>query len=148
MDLNSILIPTRMACPGMTLGDALAECVARDVPGIPYRDGDGRIAGRFSVRHALAQACLPLDLVEGVHLLGDDIQHMDLSGALAETVLQLPVEDVLLDDVLRLSPASPPLKALAMMEKYRTTHLFVVDGESYRGVVTDLAVAALLLKGR
>lgn len=148
MDLNRILIPTQTACPGMTLGSALAECVARDVPGIPYRDSNGRFAGRFSVRHALAAACLPPDLVAGVHLLGDDIRHMDLPGALAESALQLPVEDVVLDHVLTLTPASPPLKALAVMEKYQTSYLFVVDGEDYRGVVTDLSVAALLLGKR
>lgn len=146
MDLNSILIATGTASPGMTLEDALNECVARGVPGMPYCDDGGLIVGRFSVRHALVQACLPPDLVQGVHLLGDDIRLMDLPNSHADAVLQLPVETGVLDDVLKLSPASPPLKALAMMEKYRTTYLFAVEGDDYRGVVTDLAVAAMLIR--
>ncbi|MBA1332308.1 hypothetical protein QQ73_14750, partial [Candidatus Endoriftia persephone str. Guaymas] len=86
MNLAKILIKTSVVRSGMSFGDALQECVDKDVPGIPYVDAEGRIAGRFSVRHAFRECCVPRDLILGGHLLGDDIDHMNLPEVHAEEV--------------------------------------------------------------
>ena len=47
--LSEIIIPTAVARAGMTIGEVFEECVARDVSGIPFVDGQGKVSGRVSI---------------------------------------------------------------------------------------------------
>ncbi len=144
MVLDEILIPTLMARPGMKVGDAFRECVEKHVPGIPYCNDAGEITGRISIRHVFREVCVPSDVVSGAHLLGDELTHLDLPDIEKCRILDEPVERFLLTKTPFLTSNSPVVKAIALMEKFNSTYAFVVD-EQYRGVITQLGIATLLL---
>jgi CBS domain-containing protein len=145
MILKEVLIPTLMARPGTKVADVLQECVEKRVPGIPYCDEQGEITGRISIRHIFCHACVPPDVVSGAHMLGDQITHLDLPAIEKCRILDQPVEKYLLEKRPCLTSNSPAVKAVALMEKFQVSYVFVVD-EEYRGIVTQLGIAALLLK--
>jgi CBS domain-containing protein len=145
MILKEVLIPTLMARPGMRVADVIRECVEKQVPGIPYCDAQGKITGRISVRHVFCRACVPPDVVSGAHMLGDQVGHLDLPSIEKCRIMEEPVEKYLLEKRPCLTSGSPVVKAVALMEKYQASYVFVVD-EEYRGIVTQLGIAALLLK--
>ncbi|MET0028306.1 MAG: CBS domain-containing protein [Candidatus Thiodiazotropha sp.] len=145
MNIINVSIPTRVARPGMTVGEAMQECVDKDVPGIPYVDAEGELNGRFSLRHLFLLCCIPNDILQGAHLLGDDIEHIDFPRIRADELLQRPVEEFIFPDVIRLSPHFHSIKALAIMEQFGTEYLFVTDEGEYRGVVTRMSIARALV---
>jgi CBS domain-containing protein len=145
MILQEILIPTRMARPGMQVIDVFKECVAKGVHGIPFCDHNDKITGRISIRHVFREVCVPQDVVSGAHMLGDQIGHLDLPDIEKCQILGLPVERFVLDNIPSLTPNSPAVKAIAIMEKYGSSYLFVIDDE-YRGVVTRFGITSLLIK--
>ncbi len=145
MNLEEILIPTEVAHAGMSFGDALAECVKQNVPGIPFVDGEGKIVGRFSLRHAFRLTCVPRDYIQGAHLLGDDLDYMDMAEEKAEMILPQPVEGYVLEDAIQLNPGAQVMKALAIMEQFNTGYLFLTDGDEYKGVITRVGIARLVL---
>lgn len=147
MELTELIIPTGEARPGMTVAEVFAECVRRNVPGIPYRDASGRITGKVSMRHVLKETCIPEFVWRHSDLLGDEIPTLKIPEARAQEVLQLPVDPFVLPKAARITSTSPIAKALAVMEDYDTTYIFVVDaGETYRGLVTIMAVAQCMLE--
>lgn len=145
MKLKHISIPTRVARPGMTVGEVMSECVEKDVPGIPFVDAEGNLAGRFSVRHLFLLSCIPSDILHGAHLLGDDIEHLDFPHIKASELMAQKVDDYIFPDAIRLSPNFQTIKALAIMEQYNTEYLFVTEGEDYLGVVTRMSIAKAIL---
>lgn len=148
MQLLDIVVPTGMAHSGMTVGDVFAECVARNVPGIPFADDEGRIIGRVSIRHTLKMTCIPEYMVKGAHLLGDAIDHLALRDDEIRYLLDLPVDGFVLEDMAHLSAASPIVKALSVMEHYNTGYIFLCDDNAYKGMVTRMGIARLLLERR
>jgi CBS domain-containing protein len=145
MKLKQISIPTRVARPGMSVGEAMRECVERDVPGIPFMDGEGRIASRFSVRHMFLLCCIPEDIIQGAHLLGDDIEALEFPHIKADELMEKKVDDYIFPDAIQLSPNFQAIKALAIMEQYNTEYLFVTEDEEYQGVVTRLSIAKAIV---
>ena len=141
MKIKHISIPTKVARPGMTVGEVMQECVDKGVPGIPFVDGEGNISGRFSVRHMFLLCCIPDDIIHGAHLLGDDIEHLDFPNIKADELMAQSVDDYIFPDAVRLSPNFQAIKALAIMEQYGTEYLFVTEGDDYQGVVTRLSIA-------
>jgi hypothetical protein len=141
MKIKQVSIPTKVARPGMLLGEVMKECVEKDVPGIPYADETGKISGRFSVRHMFLLCCVPEDIIKGAHLLGDDIEHLDFPNIRAEELMAKRVEDFIFPDTIQLSPNFQAIKALAIMEQYNTEYLFVMEGDDYQGVVTRMSIA-------
>lgn len=149
MNLMEIIKPANPAHAGMTVADVLSECVARDVPGLPFCGGHGHIEGRISVRHIFRETCVPHDVVYGAHLLGDDIAHLNMEEIGIREVLARPVEPYVLEDVATLTMHSPLVKAMAIMEKFNSSYLFVLDDEErYNGVVTRLGIARQMLRHR
>lgn len=148
MQLLDIVVPTGMAHAGMKVGDVFAECVACNVPGIPFADEKGRITGRVSIRHTLKMTCIPEYMVKGAHLLGDAIDHLAVRDDEVRYLLDLPVDGFVLEDVAHLSAASPIVKALSVMEYYNTGYIFLCDDEAYKGIVTRMGIARLLLEKR
>ena len=145
MKIKHISIPTKVARPGMTVGEVMQECVEKGVPGIPFVDREGHISGRFSVRHLFLLCCIPDDIIHGAHLLGDDIEHLDFPHIKADELMAQPVDDYIFPDVVRLSPNFQAIKALAIMEQYGTEYLFVTEADDYQGVVTRLSIAGAVV---
>jgi predicted transcriptional regulator len=130
----------------MTVGEVMRECVEKGVPGIPYMDAEGRISGRFSVRHMFLLCCVPEDIIKGAHLLGDDIEYLDFPHIKAGELMAKKVDDFIFPDAIRLSPNFQAIKALAIMEQYNTEYLFVTEDDDYQGVVTRLSIAKAIVE--
>jgi predicted transcriptional regulator len=130
----------------MQIGEALRVCVDKGVPGIPYVDADGQICGRFSVRHVFLKSSIPGDLIKGAHLIGHQAAHLDLSKDHYEGVFNRPIDGHILGSIASLSSMATITKAMAMMEKFNSSYLFVVDDGRYRGVVTRLGLTRVLLE--
>lgn len=145
MKIKHISIPTKIARPGMRVGEAMTECVEKEVPGLPFIDAEGNLSGRFSVRHLFLLCCIPQDILHGAHLLGDDIEDLDFPHIKADELMAKTVDDFILSDVIRLSPNFQAIKALAIMEQYNTEYLFVTEDEAYQGVVTRLSIAKAIV---
>lgn len=148
MHIADIIVPTRVARPGMTVADIFEECVIRNVPGIPYCDSDGRMVGRVSIRHTLKLTCIPEYVVKGAHLLKDAVEQLNLQDDKIRAVLSLPVEFYVLRDTPTVSSASPIVKALSIMERYNSGYVFLMDDGEYKGIVTRMGIARLLLEKR
>lgn len=145
MKIKHISIPTKVARPGMKVGEVIRECVEKDVPGIPFVDVAGNISGRFSLRHMFLLCCIPPDILHGAHLLGDDVEHLDFPHIKADELMAQQVEEYIFPDAIRLSPNFQAIKALAIMEQGNTEYLFVTEGEDYLGVVTRLSIAKAII---
>ena len=146
MRLLDIIVPTGVARAGMTVRAVFEECVKRNVPGIPYCDHDGQVIGRVSIRHTLKQTCIPEYMVKAAHLLGDSLMHVSIPEVLAKEVLEMPVDLFLLENIACVTPESPIVKALAIMEQYNSGYIFLIDKGVYKGIVTRMGIAALMLR--
>ncbi len=146
MDLTEGVIKTGVARSGMTLQEALGECVRNNVPGIPFVDEQGRLVGRFVIRHAFKQACLPLDLIKGAHLLGEKIYHLEMPREEVQEHLKQTIDSLILKDTVHLNSSSQILTALALMEKLNVNHLFIMEGEEYLGIVTRMSLSRVILE--
>jgi len=143
-----IAVKTGVAKSGMDIGEFFEKCVRYNVPGIPFCDDEGRVLGRISIRHTFKSTCIPQYVVDAAHLLGDDLQNVAINADISEKVLSLPVDDFVLEDMAIITAASPIMKALAIMERYNTGYIFLIDNGVYEGIVTRMGVAELLLKYR
>ena len=145
MLINEGIIETPVARRGMLTGQALQICVSYGVPGIPYANDEGKVIGRFSVRHTFLFAGIPSDMVKGAHLIGKDALHSQFpQGDIAELFAH-PVEEHLLTDAACLPSNSQVIKAMALMERFNSSYLFVIDHDIYRGTVTRLSLTRALL---
>jgi hypothetical protein len=145
MLINEGIIETPLAHRGMLTGQALQICVNYGVPGIPYVNDDSKVTGRFSVRHTFLFAGIPSDMVKGAHLIGEGaLQSHFPQGDIAELFAH-PVEEHLLNDVACLPSNSQIIKAMALMERFNSSYLFVIDHGIYRGTVTRLSLTRALL---
>jgi len=145
MSLLHALVQTRVTRPGMSIGEALNICVESGLPGIPFVNADGQLAGRFSVRHTFLVHSLPSDMVEGAHLIGHKALHLEHSDEHYAELFQRPIDELILEKAACLAPDAQVTKAMAMMEKFNSSYLFLVDNEHYLGVVTRLGLTKALL---
>ena len=146
MRLMKGIVETPVARPGMRVDEALRICVDKGVPGIPYVDSSGKIRGRFSVRHTFLLFSIPKDLIKGAHLIGHDALHIDPPKDHYAEVFRQPIDNQILDDAACLSSSAQITKAMALMEKFNSSYLFVIDDGHYRGVVTRLGLTRVLLE--
>jgi len=146
MRLDNMVVRTGVAQSGMTVGQVFRECVDRQVPGIPFVDTEGRLSGRVSIRNTLKQTCIPEFMVRHAHLLGDDVRSLRIPEEHARRVLDMPVDPFVMARIATITSHSPVVKALAIMEEYNTSYIFVLDGEDYRGVVTLMGIACRMLE--
>lgn len=145
--LKDCIVQTGICTHNTTVKQAMQTCVRSHVAGIPYLDEDGRIIGRFSLRNTFYAECIPADLIKHAHLLGENIENFEISDHYPDDFLQLPARNLLVEQVLHLSPESQIVKALALMEQFGTTYLFVVDDDNtYLGTVTHLSIAEQLTR--
>jgi CBS domain-containing protein len=145
MRLTDVAIPTGVVRAGMTVAEVFRECVTRNVPGLPFCDPSGRVVGRASVRHTLKLTCIPEHVVRGAHMLGDAIDGVAIPEAQIRAVLNQAIDPFVLAEFVTVSPASPVVKALSVMEHFNSGYVFLLDGERYAGIVTRLGIVRLML---
>lgn len=146
MLLERGIIETPVARPGMSIEQALRICVEHGVPGIPFIDASGAVAGRFSVRHVFLLSSIPPDVIQGAHLIGSEARHIDHACEHYIAAFRRPINPTILNDIASLSSDALTVKAMAMMEQYNSSYLFVIDDGRYLGVVTRLGLTRLLLE--
>lgn len=146
MKLEQILIHTSVATPGMLMRDVFTECVRAQVPAIPFRNEQGVMTGRIGLRDTMKRSCLPEYMIEMAHVLGDQLSCTDNAEQKAHEVLCHTVDDYVQPDLRSLTSSSTVIKTLAIMVKYDTTYVFVVDDGVYKGVVTTLAIAQRMIE--
>ncbi len=145
MKLKQILIPTRVAKPGMTVREVFDECGKANIPALPFCTKSGRIRGRITLKNILKVSCLPEYMIESARILGEDMFCMDDVETRAKMLLDTPVDAYVQEPpALSLSSDAPIIKAFALMEQNDTSYLFVVDDGQYRGAVTIQCLAKLL----
>ena len=145
MKLIDCLIKTDVVTADMTIRVALQECVNRNVPGIPIMADGGIIVGRFSIRNTFLVASIPTDLIQGAHLLGHELEHLEIPHHRVSEVLAKPIHTIALEDVVSVSISAQVITALALMEKFNTGYLFAVDNGQYEGVITRQGIAQMML---
>lgn len=147
MKLMDVVIPTGVVYSGTVIGDAFRECVSHGVGGLPYCNSEGEIVGRFSLRHTFKSLCLPQDLSHHAHLLGDRICSESTPEVVSGDILKMVIDPYIITSrIATVTPNSPVVKALSIMEKFNSGYIFLLDGDRYVGVITRMAVASLLLK--
>jgi CBS domain-containing protein len=144
MNLESILIPTRVAIPGTMVSVVFSECIRANIPGIPFCDAEGRITGRITLKNILKTSCLPEYMVELANVLGNQLSCMEDVEAKAKQLMHNPVDPYVQGPHVSLASESLPVKALALMEQNDTSYSFVVDADRYRGVITIQGLARML----
>jgi len=145
MNLEQILIPTKVAKPGMVVSEVFTECIRANIPGIPFSDAQGHITGRVTLKNILKTSCLPEYLVELARVLGDQLSCMEDMESMAKQLMHNPVDPyVLLEPHISLTSDAPAVKALALMEQDDTSYIFVVDEGRYKGVITIQGLARMI----
>ena len=61
-------------------------------------------------------------------------------------VMATPVENYLLEKIPTVSPSSTVVKALALMEVYNSSYIFLIEDGQYKGVVTRMIIAKRMLE--
>ncbi len=130
----------------MTIKDVFEECVRRQVPCLPFVDEQGRVTGRVAIRHVLKYACIPDFMVAHADLLGDKLDCLTVPEEHARAVLRMPADRFVSGDNATITPSSPVVKALALMERHKTNYLFVIEGGTYKGIVTIDGIAKRMLE--
>lgn len=146
MNLEQLLIPTRVAKAGMTVREVFKECSQENTPGLPFCDDNGLITGRVTLKNILKSYCLPEYLVEMARVLGEQVSNVQDMESAANQLLNNPVDLYLQEPHPSLTSASSVIKALAMMEQSDTGYIFVVDEGRYKGVVTMQSLARMLAR--
>jgi CBS domain-containing protein len=144
--LTNIVIETRVVTYGSTVAEAFSECVRCNVLGLPFVDGEGRITGRFSIGHTIKLACVPEMMILNADLLGDELSSLMMPDQQAAEILRMPVDNFILGEVVTIHSSSPCVKAAALMQKHRTTYLFAVNDDGYKGVVNVRGIARRMLE--
>jgi predicted transcriptional regulator len=144
MNVKQAMISSRVADNKMTVRELFEECALANLPGLPFRDDQGRIVGRVTLKNVLKQSCLPEYMVELAHVLGERFSHMEDMCADIIHLLDKPVTPFVQEPHLSLRSDSTAVKALAMMEQSDTSYIFVVDQGHYLGAVTIHSLASTL----
>ena len=146
MSLDPILIPTKVARPGMLVSEVFGECIRANIPGIPFRGELDRITGRVTLKNILKKSCLPEYMVELARVLGDQLSCMEDMEGKAKQLMHNPIDPYVLEPHVSLSSDSPPVKALALMEQHDTSYIFVVDEGRYKGTITIQGLARMITR--
>ena len=145
MKLEHLAITTGTMRRGMSLRDFFEECVRCNVPGLPYIDDKGGVVGRISIRDVYKHLAIPDHLIKVAHVLGDRTDKIDLPEMRVMEAMTWPVETYLLENIPSVSPRSSIVKALAIMEMFNTSYVFLIEDEEYQGVVTRMVIAKRML---
>jgi CBS domain-containing protein len=145
MKLQHISIQTDVMRKGKTLRDFFEECARCNVPGLPYVDDDGKVVGRISIRDVYKHMAIPDYVIQVAHVLGDQTSRIDLPEMKVLEAMASPVEAHILENITSVSPQSSVVKALAIMEMFNTSYIFLMEDEQYKGIVTRMVIARRML---
>lgn len=145
MKLKNLSIPAAAMRKEMTLLDFFEECTHWRVPGVPYVDEYERIVGRISLRDVFKRLTIPDYLIKVAHVLGDRTENIELPELKVRQMLSLPVEDYVLETIPNVSPRSSIIKALAIMEMFNSSYVFLQENDKYLGIVTRMVVARRIM---
>ncbi len=147
MKLSNILIPTGVAEPGMTVREVFRMCVEAGVPAIPYcTQPCAHPDGLISIDRILKNTCLPDYLIGLAEVLGNSLSCIDNAEEKVHEILGLPIDPFVLMPIRSITSEAPVLKAVAILQKYETNYMFVIDEDGYRGVVTNVAIVKRMLE--
>jgi hypothetical protein len=102
MRIDHMIVPTCAADARMTVDEVFEERTRCQVPGLPFRNEEGRITGKVSIRDILKNACLADYVITHAHLIGDRLSCLTIPELKARHILGYP------DYVLQTTPASTP----------------------------------------
>lgn len=140
--MESVMISTGTAHPGMTVRDLFDTCGRDHVQALPFVDAEGRITGRVTLKNILRVSCLPDFIVSMAPLLHSKLSCVESAEDKAREILCNPIEPYVQGPHAAIPSSAPLIKALALMEKSDTSYIFVVDDGTFRGVITIQGIAA------
>ena len=143
---DDLLIVTRVARSGMLVRDVFRECLSARVQSLPYRDEAGRIAGRVTLKHIANRSIVPEYVVQLALVVGDRLSTFEDMERRLPDIFGHPVEDYVQEPHASIPSATQLMKALAIMEHYDTSYLFVIDDGVYRGTITIQGIAAWMAR--
>ena len=143
---DDLLIVTQVARPGMLVRDVFRECLSARVQSLPYRDEAGRIAGRVTLKHIANRSIVPEYVVQLALVVGDRLSTFEDMERRLPDMFGHPVEDYVQEPHASIPSATQLMKALAVMEHYDTSYLFVIDDGVYRGTITIQGIAAWMAR--
>jgi phosphate uptake regulator len=146
MKLEEVIIPTPTAKAGFTVRRVIQDCVGAGVRAIPYCDAQGRVTGLCSLKNIAKRALVPEFLVETANVLGNDYQVLDRAHAQVREMLDQSIEPYVYPSFWSVASKTPLMKAIAVIEKNRADYAFVIDDHHYRGIVTVLGIARMMLE--
>ena len=139
--IENVLTKTAVIEPGRSVKELFLECGRAQVQALPYRDKQGKLSGRITLKNVLRVSCLPEYMVDLASMLGPQLSCVDSAEAKAREILSNPVEPYIQPLPKTIDSAAPLIKALAFMEKNDTSYIFVVDDGEYRGIITIQGIA-------
>ncbi len=141
MNIQKVLIPTKVIRPGMHIHEVFNECGKYHIQALPFCNDEGEISGRLTLKNIMKFSCLPEHMVELAHLLGNQMSCIENAEEKAREIMCNPVEPYVRELGATITSTEPLIKAVAMMERNDTSYIFVVDDGEYKGVVTIQAIA-------
>lgn len=146
MKLKHILTPTAFAREGMKVREVITICVEAGVPALPYINSNGKRRGFISLSGIMQRGCLPNYMVEMALVLGDHLSCVKDAKAKIGELMDNPIEPYIDKPLRSITSETPIIKAMAILEKFHSSFLFVFDGDEYRGVITAQGIAQRMLE--
>ncbi len=146
MKLKKILIPTTFAREGMKVREIFKICVEAGVPALPYLNSKGERRGFVSLAGIMHHGCLPNYMVELAMVLGDQLSCVQDASTKVRELMDDSIETYVDKPLHSITSETPIIKAMAILEKFHSSFLFVFDGEEYRGVITAQGIAQRMIE--
>lgn len=146
MKIENVITPTGVARPGMTVREGFKLCLQAGVPGIPFVNQAGQVAGIFSIRETLRRACIPEIMVNYADLLGDTTSCVEIPDEHARQLLGITLDGFVREEHVDVALDTTLVKVVALMEKHSINYVFVHDDGNYIGVITIWAIARRMLE--
>ncbi len=154
VDIKDIIIPTPTVKSGDTIKTLFEYCIEENVPAIPFYDQDGLVQNFISLKRVMGKDCLPNYIVELAGILNNDMSCTSQAMEKIQTLFKKPVDDYLETPFHFIASDTILIRAVALMEQYNSSFLFVADCEEdtdkshckYKGIITRLSVARKMLQ--
>ena len=132
--------------PDRTLPQLERELLRWRIGAMPVVERGGKLVGIVSRSDVVRQLCLERSLGEAMadayrdqtDTTSSAYAESALAGAIGQRMERLRVRDVMICDVLTVSPELPVTKAAQLLIERRIHRLPVVDGEKLVGIVSSL----------
>jgi CBS domain-containing protein len=146
MKLHELLITTQIAREGMKVREIFRMCLDASVPAVPVMDHGGAVIGYAGFSNVMQKGCLPDYMIELAPVLGNDLSCIDDAEHRIHGMLESPVDHYVTRPIRTLNSDAPVIKALAIMQKYHSSFVFVFDGDVYKGMVTTWGIARRMIE--